>query len=139
MTLRNVFAEAVGQTRFNVTNNSGTNLGNQYILVYLTPLNSAENWLYMAWQQLRPGPGSTKSFVLNQAVSGSMLSLDSTYQTNEVAILPNYVSLLTNSAGLDPSLQTPVLGSTVTAPTVTATQSGMKNMTASPGTAMYGE
>jgi hypothetical protein len=34
-------------------------------------------------------------------------------------------------------LQPPVLGSTVAAPTVTGTQSGIKNMTATPGTAMF--
>lgn len=136
---RNVFAQAVTQTKFNVTNNSNGHLNNQYILVYVTPVAQAENWLYAAWQQLNPGDGSTRSFILDQKVSGQMLSTDGLYTTNQVAIPPSYVSSLTNSGGLEPVLGAIQLGSQVNPPTVTNTQSGIKNQTMDPGSAMYAQ
>jgi hypothetical protein len=133
---RNVFAVS-NQTTFKVTNNSGGQLGGQSILVYLTPLTNAQNWLYYAWQNLTPGDGGSSSFTLNQNVAVNMLSQNGNDTTNSQTVNPGWVSLLTNSAGLNPTLGAPVLGSTVPAPTVTTTQSGVKNNTANPGSAMY--
>ena len=136
---RNIFALAVNETKFMVTNNSGGNLANQYILVFITPVAQAENWVYAAWQQLRPGEGGTSNFTLNQIVSGQMVETDGSYTTNSVTIDPNYVSILTNSSGLQPVLGTPQLGTQVQPPTVTSQQSGMKNNTSNPGYAMYAQ
>jgi len=131
----NAFATSVSATNFRVTNNT-TQLGNQYVLVYLTPEVGAENWLYAAWQQLNPGQGGTQSFTLNQAVSGQMESLDGTYTTNTLAITPGYVSELTNGTNLQATLQPPVLGTTAPPPQVTSSQSGMQNATLQPSVAM---
>lgn len=137
-TPHNVFAEAVTQTMFKVTNNSGGHLGNQFILVFLTPIESAENYLYAAWQQLNPGEGGTSPFVLNQTVSGMMLTTNGT-TTNLVEIDPGYVSIATNPDGLQPQLGQQVLGATLPPPTVTPTQSGLVNNTAGPGYALYAQ
>ena len=128
-------------TTFKVTNNSGDQLGDQYILVYLTPISNVDDWLYAAWQQIRPGEGSTKTFTLTQEISAKMISKDGTYETGDVQIPPGYVSLLTNEDGLDPVLGKPVLGTdpTINPPTVTKNQCGVKNITASPGAAMYAQ
>jgi hypothetical protein len=133
---RNVFS-AANQTTFNVTNNSGGQLGGQSILVYLTPLTNAQNWLYYAWQNLTPGEGGSSKFTLNQNVSVNMLAQDGSYTTNSQIVNPGYVSLLTNTSSLQPTLGQPVLGTTVNPPTVTPTQSGVKNLTANPGSSMY--
>ncbi|MEG4809782.1 hypothetical protein QUA82_18155 [Microcoleus sp. F8-D3] len=128
-------------TTFKVKNDSGDKLGNQYILVYLTPINNVDDWLYAAWQQIRPGTGGTKTFTLTQEISAKMISKDGTYETSDVQIPPAYVSLLTNEEGLEPALGKAVLGtdSTIEPPTVTKNQCGVKNMTGSPGTAMYAQ
>jgi hypothetical protein len=134
---RNAFADAVTSTKFSVTNNTDDNLRNQKILVFLMPIDTAQNWTYAAWQALAPGEGSQAFFDLNQDISADALSADGSYQTASQKIAPGYVSILTNPDGLSPVLNPAVLGSRVQPPTVATGQSGIKNQTTNPGLSMY--
>lgn len=133
--MANAFASNVNSTEFRVTNNTDK-LGNQSILVFLTPANDAQQWLYAAWQRLRPGKGGTGKFVLNEEVSGQMEATDGTYSTNVITISPGYVSELVNGSGLQPTLSTPILGSSAPLPHVTPQQSGVQNATDQPAVEM---
>ncbi|MHA7630761.1 hypothetical protein [Corallococcus sp. M7] len=119
---RNAF-QPVTATTFNVTNNTGGALGNQYILVFLTPLMNSANYVYAAWQQLNPGEGATQPFVLNQNITASVTSPNGTTSA-QVSISPGYLSQATNPRGLSP-----VLGAPQQSSSVTPQQSGVQNFT----------
>lgn len=122
---RNAF-QAVTATTFNVTNNTGGELGNQYILVFLTPLLNSPNYVYAAWQQLNPGEGATQPFVLNQNITASVTSPNRTTSAH-VSIAPGYLSQATNPGGLSPVLGTPQQSTSVT-----PQQAGVQNSTSNP-------
>lgn len=127
------------ETKFKVTNNTGGQLKNQHILVFLTPIDSADDWLYAQWQNLQPGDGGSEFFTLNNNISG-ILTIPDDFETNKMPIDPGLVSLYTNKIG-DPkgSLQPPVSGSQVDPPTVTGNQSGIKNESTNPAQAPYAQ
>ena len=128
-------------TNFKVTNNTNGQLNDQYILVYITPVNEANNWLYAAWQQLQPGEGGSEFFSLTQDISGKMI-VPNQLETNTMKIPPGQVSLYTNSAASpNGQLDSPILGSspTINPPTVTVQQAGIKNMTNAPAQAPFAQ
>ena len=128
-------------TQFKVTNNTKGQLNNQFILVFLTPINESQNWLYAAWQQLNPGEGGSQFFTLNQDISGKMI-MPNQFETNTMTIAPGYVSLYENStASPQGQLGNPIVGSSpiVQPPTVTVQQAGIKNMTSAPAQAPYAQ
>ncbi|MFY2561234.1 hypothetical protein ACN469_26775 [Corallococcus terminator] len=114
---------AVNSTLFNVTNNTHGQLGNQHILVFLTPVLSSTNCVYAAWQKLNPGEGATQPFTLNQNISATVTTSNGTMSA-PVTISPSYLSQVTNPDGLSPVLGTPQLSQNVT-----PQQAGVQNTT----------
>ena len=117
----NAFAP-VSSVNFSVTNSTNGQLGNQAILVFLTPLLNSANYVYAAWQQLTPGEGGSQSFTLNQSISALALSGNNT--SNSMAIAPGYVSSCDNPSGLAPVLEASSLSGSVT-----PQQAGVQNNT----------
>jgi hypothetical protein len=126
-------AQGVSSTKFRVVDKTGGKLGFQKILVFLTPENNAEDFVYTAWQQLNPGENSTQSFVLNQAVGGQVVTLDGKQETEVVATPPGYMATVTNAQELGIALGKATLTLPETSGMrVTPSQSGIINGTATP-------
>ncbi len=128
-------------TQFKVTNKTNGQLRNQYILVFLTPVDNSGDWIYAAWQQLQPGDGGTNFFTLNQKTSGKIL-VPNKFESNLIEIPPGWVSLYKNSqASPQGQLENPIIGSdgSIPKPTVTPNQAGIKNMTNAPAQAPYAQ
>lgn len=119
---RNAFT-AANATTFHVTNNTNGQLGDQSILVFLTPLLNSKDYKYAAWQQLTPGEGATQPFTLSQDIS-TYVTINNGTTSAHMPILPGELSSVTNPHGLSP-----VIGSPSRSSSVTPQQCGLQNNT----------
>ncbi|WP_406697535.1 hypothetical protein V5E97_01630 [Singulisphaera sp. Ch08] len=126
-------AQGITSTTFRVKDMTGGKLAHQKILVFLTPKTNAEDFVFAAWQQLSPGENSTHTFVLNQAVSGQVTTVDSSQETAVVPIAPGYMSTITDADNLGIVLSKSSLAYAESESLkVTPSQSGIINNTATP-------
>lgn len=101
------------ETLFTVTNKNADLTKGNSILVFVKPVQKAENWVYAAWQQLNPtsGGGSQKFTLSNKVSAQATIPEEHHYESNAVVLPQQKYSNITKPPGGNIELSSPQDGS----------------------------